>query len=227
LKPVFDKFNNDPAKGPFEIPDHIVGPDGKIDDSPVARGALELLHRIKASSPDIIGMWTAARDAGIRINPVDNDANGWLFSDPHNLEYVRLTARRNEDMAANILSVLNQPVKPGDPPRKGLAWLGNMHIADDGHGIDAEKPALQIVKEELAKSAEKTTTFFTQINSRQSIASSLFALTISLDRPVAVATHGKEGSPNIMGQLGMASIATPALPFNLDSWDNVIVFPVR
>jgi hypothetical protein len=224
LQPVFDKFNSDPKKGPFQIPDKIVGPDGKVIDTPVAKGALEMLREFQQSDPDLFKMWTAAREAGIKVQAVDNDANGLLFynRDLDNPEVKRLTARRNQDMAANMLDILNQPTKPGDPPRKGIAWLGNVDIAD-GPGYQGT-PALKTVKDELAKKGQGTASFFTQnAESEGDLQWSVCPLAYTVNRPVAAPTHEPDGKPSVLGR--MTTLRGFSIPYNYDNWDQVILFP--
>jgi hypothetical protein len=221
LQPVFDKFNNDPKKGPFQIPDKIIGPDGKPIDTPVAKGALELLRDF---DPDFFKMWAAAREAGIKVHAVDNDANGWLYysKDPNNPEAKRLTALRKQDMAANMLSILGQPTKPGEPPHKGIAWMGNVDIAD-GPGYQGT-PSLKIMKDALAKKGEKVASFFTQnAESNGDAQWSVFPLAATVNRPVAAPTHGADGKPNVLGR--MTTLGGHAIPYNYDNWDQIILFP--
>jgi len=221
LQPIFDRFNNDPNKGPLQIPDKIVGPDGKIIDTPAAQGALKMLREL---SPDFLKMWTAARDAGIKIDAVDNDSNGWLFYDKDSPEAKTLALQRNHDMATNMLAILNQPTKPGEPPRKGIAWLGNMDVAEGESPLGI--PALQEVKDQLAKTGQKTTTFFTQMaETAPTEDNTLVPLSFTVDRPVAAATHEPNGQPSILGRMGVWNKFRVTPPYNMDNWDQVIIFP--
>jgi hypothetical protein len=226
LQPVFDKFNNDPKKGPFQIPDKLVGPDGKPDNRPQADGALKMLREFQESDPELFRMWSAARAAGMKVEPVDNDANGWLFHNPESAEAKRLTPLRNRDMAANMLSELNRPSKPGEPPRKGIAWMGNMDVAD-GPGNVEGRPALQIMKAELAKTGQRTESFFTQTATNEFDQQwSVFPLALTT-RPFAAPTHDSTGKPSILGRMGILSEHHIDPPYNYDNWDQVIVFPAR
>jgi hypothetical protein len=224
LQPVIDKFNNDPKKGPFQIPDKIIGPDGKPIDTPVAKGALEMLREFQQSDPDFFKMWAAAREAGIKVHAVDNDANGLLYfnRNPDDPDVKRLTAQRKQDMAANMLGILDQPTKPGEPPRKGIAWMGNVDIAD-GPGYQGT-PSLKIVKDALAKKGERTASFFTQnAESNGDAQWSIFPLAATVNRPVAAPTHEPDGKPNLLGR--MTTLRGYALPYNYDNWDQIILFP--
>jgi len=226
LQPVLDKFNNDPAKGELEIPDKIIGPDGKEDTSEEARGALKFLHTIKEKAPDLIKVLSSARDAGMKVVCVDNNSSALLYADPKHPSIPQLMSQRDQDMKDNVMSIIDQPVKPGDPPPKVLAWLGELHFADS-HGTEKQKSAGELLRTELDKRHQKITTFGSQIgNSRTANGTSLYPLTSTLTRPVSVATHDQGGQTNALGQMHLFTHRQEGFPdYNLSSFDHMMVFP--
>jgi len=228
LQPVLDKFNKDPKKGELEIPDKIIGPDGKEDTSPEARGGLKLLRAIKEKSPDLIKVFTAARDAGMKIACVDNNANALQFANPAHPDIPRLMSQRDADMKDNIMHIVDQPWNPTgpEPPSKVVAWLGGLHFADSA-GKEELRSVGELLRNELATRLEAVTTFMSQIgDGRTADGTNLYVLTSQLNRPVSVPTRDREGHQNALSQIHLFRQPQPGFPnYNLSSFDNVLVFP--
>lgn len=218
LKPVFDKFNS--GKGPLEIPDKLLKPDGTEDTSPEAVGALKFLRKVQEKDPEMLALWTAARDAGVKLVPVDHPGTGLQFEDPTNPNIPKMMRDRDKVMAENILAITN-----GDKSAKVGAWLGSLHFADDGEKGKG-RSAGEILREELSKKGEKFTSFYTQIgNGPFAPGTSLFPLTTQLTKPVSVDSKDAKGKPNALGEVNMFAQPDPAYPYTLSNYDKVIIFP--
>jgi hypothetical protein len=222
LQPVFDQPLKD---GELTIPDKLMGPDGKEDTSREALGALTLLSRIKARSPELIKMWTEARRAGIEVRCVDNNGPALLLAAPNNPMLPKLMSQRESDIYANMKADLDRTREEGKPPRKMVAWLGDMHVAD-GRGSAKQKSAVELLKEDLKKKGEIVTTFASELgDSRASEGMSLYPLTEQLDRPVAVPTHDANGRGNVLSPVGFFREPIASHPYTLGAFDQVIIYP--
>lgn len=243
-QPVLDAFNSDPARGDLKIPDQIVGPDGKAIDTPEAKGALEIL---RGFPPHYKAMWKAARDAGISLHAVDNNANALVphymdswkgiefqlteaemrqMSDPKNRE--RMLAR-DADMAKNIQAVLEQP-SPDGRERKGLAWLGSLHVADTHEEPQKSKRAFQMLRESLGSG--QVTSFFSQLGEAPATQSGPYPLALQVEAPVAVST-GAHGAGDAIGNLALYPKQDKVYPgqiyglkqSKLHDWGHVLFYP--
>ena len=227
LQPVFDKFNNDPNKGELEIPDKIIGPDGKEDTSEEARGALRVLHWLKeGEGQDLMIVPTAARNAGMKVVCVDNNNSALAAANPKHPSIPRLYSSRDQDMKDNVMGILDQQAKPGNPPPKVVAWLGSLHLMDS-HGAEKQKSAGELLRAELEKHKQKITIFGSQVGEgRSAHMGSLFPLTTALARPVSITTHDQAGQTNVLGRTHMLIGRPEGTPdHNLSGFDHMLIFP--
>ncbi|MBX9669086.1 MAG: hypothetical protein K2X93_15785 [Candidatus Obscuribacterales bacterium] len=212
LKPVFDKFNASKKGSDFEIPDKL--------DGPYAKEALELLRKVKEKSPDIIDMWKAARDNGIKVVPIDNASSVMPDSDPNKAAE---TARRDQNMKDHLLKMVKD-----DPMSKVIAELGNLHGTRRSNDKDAFKSAATLLSEDadFKKLGGKIQTFYAQIAEGHGVGGALFPATLAMDKPRTVGTK-QDGKPNDVGKVPIFGSPRVNAHFghNLDSFDNVIVYP--
>ncbi|MDX1985877.1 MAG: hypothetical protein SFV17_04240 [Candidatus Obscuribacter sp.] len=244
LQPVFDRFNQERGKGDFTVPEKIVGTDGKVIDTPEAKGALAIL---RGYPPHYVELWKAARDAGIAVSPIDNNANAlepnyiehWKGTAPpptaaeieamNSPEHRQLSLRRDADMAANALAGLAVP-HPSGRERKALLWLGSLHTADTAEADPASKRAGQILRESLGHTA--VASFYGLTAGPESVDAGAYPLVGQLKEPRAASTGGAE--PNHLGQVNLERPPDPKYAHlaiygrkqsRLGDWDNLLVFP--
>ncbi len=212
LKPVFDKFNESKKGSDFEIPDKL--------DGPYAKEALELLRKVKEMSPDIIDMWKAARDNGIKVVPIDNAASVMPDSDPNKATEM---ARRDQNMKDHLLKMVKD-----DPKSRVIAELGNLHAARSPDGKERFKSAATLLSEDadFKKMGGKIQTFYAQIAEGHGIGAALFPATLELDKPLTVKTK-QDGKANDVGKVPIfeSPRVNAQFGYKLDSFDNVIVYP--
>jgi hypothetical protein len=241
LQPVFDAFNNDPKHGDLIVPASIPGQDGKPLTTPEAIGGLRFLSQMKADLPQIIQLWRAARDAGIHIHAVDNNLNalsrGSTAAGSEGLEeqrkqFAALDEARDRDMKANMQAVLNEPTENG-APRKGIAFLGALHVAKQRPG-GMGPSAIEMLTPELNKANGAVTSFFGEDGSISGAnLSSLYPLVQQVDGPIAVSTHGPNGEPKALTDVAMLRISDEknlegqsiSLRIPLGNFDRVLLFP--
>lgn len=93
------------------------------------------------------------------------------------------------------------------------------------NGTAQKKSAGELVKEQLAKRNQSTSIFASQIgNGEVAMHGALYPLTFSLSRPVAIATHEKDGKPNIIGETNFARFEDE-LHAPMKRFDYILIFP--
>jgi hypothetical protein len=212
LKPVFDKFNKSKPGSEFEIPDKLQAEFGKQ--------ALQFLHRLKESSPELIEMWKAARDNGIKITPIDNSSS---FMSPNDPRRNTSNARRDSEMKQKLLAMVKE-----NPASHIVAELGNLHAgrAPEGKSPHRSVAALLSSDSDFKNLGGKIETFYAQISEGPGKNAALWPASFAIDKPLAVKTKA-DGKANTVGDMPMYPSARLNGIFNyhLRDFDNVILYP--
>lgn len=215
-QPIFDQFNSSAKGSEFPVPDQL----GKHDDTDTVM-MLKGLGRLQVGRPDLMEMWKAAHDAGIKLVAVDNMAN---YMDSYSEQTKVVRKRRDEDMKNSVLKVLNQ-----DQHNKVLVWLGDYHMANS-HGSVQPKMFAERLDDELHKrgKGEKITTFFGGTSQRTDPDTSTRIFAASLKAPLSI-TPGKGAAVNELGRLPVLidEIGESAPTFRLQHFDHVLLFPAK
>ena len=206
-KPIFDAFNA--GKNQLELPALLSGEGGE--------NALHILNEVKNGNPQLVRAWMQAREAGIRVVPLDVNGAfklGEPLTDSEREMFLR-------DNVLNILSV--------NPENKVFAWLGNMHMADS-KGAAGVKSAAEILRGDVVARGENMTTFGSVIDhwgERSVFQTTSTPLTHAVDRAISIPTTNVDGSLNGIGKIPLQKLKMdwgrhhfPEQPF-----DNLIVHP--
>lgn len=209
LKPIFEKFNRTKKGEPFSIPTEMI--------DPVADRALRNFSLIVQAYPDLLKLWTAARDNGIKLVPMDNSH---LFVDDKVRD--RYEASREKDMAKHVINVLNE-----NPQNKMLVWIGNQHLADTRghykHTMFAEE--LNKTLKQRNKGETLATVFTATTNTdMEDFSPTPFAQRVK--EPVLVPTKNA-GKANDLGVMDMFADpkTDPKNMFPMSVYDHVAFFP--
>jgi hypothetical protein len=214
LKPVFDKFNAGKPGSDLEIPDKLEGEYGKE--------ALDLLKKVKEHSPDLIDMWKAARDNGIKVVPIDNTSVVMKDGDPRKNQE---DAKRDQHMKDKLLEMVKE-----DPKSHVVAELGSLHAARATDDKPPRSAADMLFRDpEFKKMGGKIETFFGQIGQGPGITSPLWPATLEMEKPLSVKTKGADGKPNPVGALPIFSDprTNRVFGYDLNAYDNVITYPMK
>ena len=111
-----------------------------------------------------------------------------------------------------------------------MVWLGGFHLEVGKYRspttMAVTLPVGEMLKEELKKTNEKMTTFFTQFaNSGQDDSMSLLPLTAQISKLVAVPTHQKDGKTNLLGKV--SRLPNDPDGRHLEDFDQVIIYPKK
>ncbi|HEY9790382.1 MAG TPA: hypothetical protein V6D22_08285 [Candidatus Obscuribacterales bacterium] len=207
LKEVFDKFNKTPGS---EILPHSA-----ISDKLSLQPGLRLLRALQANDPDLVEMWKAARDKGVRVVPID--------AETENYNGKKLTDDNREGTLANEVLALHR----ADKSKPVVVWIGDMHAAktvEDGVPLLAKRVA---ESPEFASGESKLSTVLSQISETEADHLPLQVLAKDVSEPVAMPTTQK-GQPTPLSDLpGLderTAKAAKAWPKVAD-WDHVIMYP--
>jgi hypothetical protein len=213
LKPVFDKFNASKPGSDFEIPDKLDGAYGKE--------ALDLLRKVKEFTPDLIDMWKAAHDRGIKVEPIDSDADLRPNSDPQ--KAVQL-AQRDQHMKDDIMKMIND-----NPDAHIIVEGGNMHAAhpasqDDGRPLTTAQ--LLLADPDFQKQGGTLKSFYSEIASMTASNTTMFAATFGVHTPLAIDTKDG-GSANKVGPIPVFEdpLLNSIAGGKMSDFDEVIVYP--
>jgi hypothetical protein len=206
LQPVFDQFNNGAKGSELVIPDKLEGQYGQQ--------ALALLQAIKERSPDIVRVWKAARDAGIKVVPINND---WSLMPPDDPNRPAAIAARDQHMKDKLMDLYEK-----DKSTPIVAWLGSLHGAL--RGPSSRKGAAQLLDEDdqFKKNGGTITSFHTQI-AEEGADLTLHPLTDKFKKPVSAPTW-TGGEANALGVMSLFENPLTNV-HRLADWDNVIVYP--
>jgi hypothetical protein len=212
LKPIFDRFNASKPGSDFEIPDKLDGPYGKE--------ALDLLRKVKALTPDIIDMWKAARDRGIKVEPIDSAASIMPRTDP---QAAIETAKRDQHMKDDIMGLIKD-----NPNAHIIVEGGNLHAAHSAQhaGKPQTTAELLLADPEFQKQGGTLKSFYSQIASMTATNTNMLAATFGVHKPLAVDT-AEGGSANKVGPIpifedpGLNSL----MGGQLSDFDEIIVYP--
>lgn len=151
------------------------------------------------NTEDFRNLVTAARDAGMKVVPVDLPKpwdGRWSKRDPH--------------MAGAIGEILES-----DPKNKVVAWLGAMHLANmEGTANDTYTTAGTILKDRYP--GQVATMNHVRLEER------LLGLTSDIRRPVAVKTEG-----NAVGALKESVYLQQPGVMSHDHWDYSVIYPLE
>ncbi len=213
LSPIFESFNNSPKGSGFVIPKDL--PPG------IPPRQLAWLRSLidDPSEGEMIKLWCKAHDAGIKVVPVDNDAN----PDLHDLSATnrQLIAHRDNDMKRNIMHLLDPKSN-----NKVVLLLGNGHLGN-AHGASSTKTVVEQIADqfETRRKGETITTF---VSMPPWVRLSTIALDIELVKPVAVSTHDGAKS-NAFGNLALwahPDEISPEARWTLNNFDYAVLFTV-
>ncbi len=208
LKPIFEDFNDRPG-GSFQIPDAA----GNM------RPAITLLRKISSTAYDLVDMWKAARDRGIRVVPIDAELTkpGKLQAD-----FALKDEPREAKMANELLSLFNNA--DGKPV---VAWIGNLHAA---RSTVAGMPFLakRIAESpQFASGEKKLSTVLGQLSEVGLSDSSLSFIAANVREAVGMPTsiHGQEA---VIGSVPLWSKITAEkiqAHIKISDYDHVLLYP--
>jgi hypothetical protein len=206
LKPVFEQFNKSPQGSDLVIPEKIEGKYGQQ--------ACDLLRAVKETSPDLVRVWIAARDAGIQVVPINNE---WSLMPPGDPDQPAVIEARDQYMKDRLKGLYDE-----DKNTPIVAWLGSLHGALRGAGVRKWAAQLLAEDEQFRKSGGTVTSFHTQI-AEEGEEFTLHPLTDKFKKPLSVPTY-TGGQANAVGVMSL--FENPLVNLNrLADFDNVIVYP--
>lgn len=220
---IFDKFNSGSRGTSLEVPSKLGAHDS--DDTAMM---LKGLDRLQQQRPDLMTLWKAARDSGIKLVAVDNMSVYMNDSAPG---FKALYLRRDSDMKNTVMKVLGE-----DPHNKVLAWLGGFHMAR-AHNTGASSTFVEQISAEFKRRGhgEKITTFFGATNEHTDPDLSTQPFADGLKRPVSVNSHDlnsqglnlQQGAANELGRLPVLrdENRNRSHAVRLEHYDAVLLFP--
>lgn len=230
LQPVLDEWMK---TGDFRVPAEIRTADGKVDNSDEANGALAWLRkRVEMDEhcePKYFDLLRSAQKNGVKLAAVDlpEAFAPWANLDPATKlpraeDISRITSwemmdKRNHYMAERVLKLRDDAGDERQSVKVG-AWLGSRHLGDS-KGQDRYPPAGELIREGLAASGEKYTSFQGHASGAGLTLDSVAA---RMDRAVSLPTHNAQGDANVVGRTKEYTAARNER--RLELYDNVLIF---